>query len=99
MIRIEKACGNDKDLFYEIESLLMENNMLICNLTNGLEDSLEDIDQREGLKRSVYEYYEEDFSLMGRMCKDLESARELLEQVKFDNKILTSLWEYYIKFC
>lgn len=96
---IKNACGNDKDLFYEIESLLIENNTLICNLTNGSENSLEDIDQKEGLKRSVYEYYEEDFSLMNRMCKDIEGARELLEQIKIDNKILTNLWEYYIKFC
>ena len=91
MEKIKVACGNDRDLYYEIEALLIENNCLLCNAIDIYDEDLEGIENGEGLKRSVYEYYEEDYSLMGRMCKDLEGARELLDQIKIDNKILTNL--------
>jgi len=89
MENIKIACGNNIDLFDEVEAFLMENSCLVNSLLYEDEYTLEQIEKEEGLNRSVYEYFEEDFSLM--KCNNEEDVRKLLKEVQLDNRTLINI--------
>ena len=79
MERIERACGENVELFWEVDSLLMENCYMAGSLIDVDEFDIDDLEENEGLIRSVHEYYYEDFSLM--KCKNVEHVKKLLEDI------------------
>lgn len=86
MYNIRLACGNDIELFEEVENLLDENCSRAWDLMN--EYSIEEIEEY-GLNRCLFEYYDKNYDEM--YCEDWEDVIELKEEIEEDNKILYNI--------